>query len=84
METSSFTTEVLDRFSREITDLVFLMVQNDPTLMDKYLTLVGEKGKDVVNRSLGRAIKTRFALDNLPTREEAPHSTLIKSHQEFV
>lgn len=83
METSDFTGRVLDRFSREITDLVFLSVQNDPELMHEYLALVSQKGHDVVNRSLGRAVKARFGLENLPTREGTPRSTLIKSHREF-
>ena len=51
--------------------------------MLKYLVAVGDKGKDTVNRTLGKAIKTRFALENQPTREAVPMSTLIKSHQEF-
>lgn len=84
METNDFTKRVLDLFCREITDMVFLSVQNDPDLMHEYLALVSEKGHDVVNRSLGRAVKARFGLENLPTREDAPRSTLIKSHQEFL
>lgn len=83
MEMNEFTKHVLDRFALEITDLVFLTVQNDPELMHEYLALVGETGYEAVNRGLGKAVKARFCLDNLPTREGAPRSTLIKSHQEF-
>lgn len=83
MDLNEFVNEVLDRFSQEITDQVFLMVQDDRELMQKYLAAVSDKGKDTVNRSMGKAIKTRFALENLPMREAAPVSTLIKSHQEF-
>lgn len=84
MEVSEFTKHVLDRFALEITDLVFLSVQNEPELMHEYLALVSEKGHDVVNRGLGKAVRTRFGLENLPTREGTPRSTLIKSHQEFI
>lgn len=83
MDLNEFANEVLDRFSQEITDLVFLMVQDNHGLMQEYLAAVSDKGKGTVNRSLGKAIKTRFSLENLPMRESAPKSTLIKSHQEF-
>ena len=83
MELSEFNEEVLKRFSLEITDLVFLMIQEDRDLMQMYLAAVGNKGKGAVNRSLGKAIKARFKLDNLPTREDSPRSSLISSHQEF-
>jgi len=83
MELSEFNEIVLNSFSAEITDLVFLMIQDDRELMQLYLGVVGEKGKGAVNRSLGKAIKTRYALENLPTRETEPVSSLISSHQEF-
>jgi len=83
MELSEFNDEVLNRFSAEITDLVFLMIQDDRDMMQMYLGVVGDKGKGTVNRSLGKAIKARYSLDNLPTRENEPLSSLISSHQEF-
>ena len=83
MELSEFNEEVLGRFSREITDLVFLMVQDDRELMQMYLAMVESKGKGSVNRSLGKAIKARYSLENLPSREDEPESSLISSHQEF-
>ena len=83
MELSEFNDEVLKRFSLEITDLVFLMIQDDREMMQMYLAAVSSNGKGTVNRSLGKAIKARFKLENLPTHEARPRSSLISSHQEF-
>lgn len=83
MDTNTFITTVLNRFSQEITDEVFLMIQNDRELMHMYLTLISKNDQGSVNRSLGKAVKARYGLDNLPTREDNPRSSLIKSHQEF-
>lgn len=83
MELSEFNEEVLNQFSKEITDLVFLMIQDERELMQLYLEAVGEKGRGAVNRSLGKAIKVRYNLENLTTRESEPVSSLISSHQEF-
>lgn len=78
-----FVDEVLDQFAKDITDQVFLMIQEDRELMQKYLAAVSEHDLGTVNRAIGKAVKARFQLENLPTREEAPLSTLIKSHQEY-
>ena len=83
MALDGFIEEVLDAFSKEITDQVFLMIQDDRDLMQKYLEAVAESGRDTVNRAIGKAVKARFKLENLPTRETEPISTLIQSHQEY-
>ena len=78
-----FSDKVLDKFSKKITDQVFLSIQNDADLMHEYLRLVGEKGIDAVNQQIGKAVKNRYKLSNSDSRQEDPKSTLIKSHQEF-
>lgn len=83
MSLQSLLDEVLDRFAKEITDQVFLMIQDDRELMQKYLAAVSEHDLGSVNRAIGKAVKARFQLENLPTRETEPLSTLIKSHQEY-
>lgn len=83
MSLQSLLDEVLDRFAKDITDQVFLMIQEDRELMQKYLAAVSEHDLGSVNRAIGKAVKARFQLENLPTREESPLSTLIKSHQEY-
>jgi hypothetical protein len=80
---SDFTENVVNTFSKHITDEVFIMIQNDKKLMYEYLKMVEENGLQVVNQQIGKKIKSRFNLDNDLTRNELPKSTLIKSHQEF-
>ncbi len=83
MALKDFVDEVLDQFAEDITDQVFLMIQEDRDLMQKYLAAVSEHDLGKVNRAIGKAVKLRFKLENLPTREVEPISTLIKSHQEY-
>ena len=78
-----FTANVFNRFPQSITDQVFLLIQNDHTLMQQYLRIVEAKGLDAVNRQIGKAVKDHFNLDNAPARGESPNSTLIQSFQLF-
>lgn len=80
---SDFTENVVNTFSKRITDEVFIMIQNDKNLMYEYLKMVEENGLQVVNQHIGKKIKSRFNLENGLSRNEIPLSTLIKSHQEF-
>lgn len=69
--------------STRITDEIFLIIQSDRSLMQRYLHLVEASGAAVVNRVIGKAVKSRFALEDADTREKDPKSTLIQSHQSF-
>lgn len=82
-EIKPFTKRVFERFPGSITDQVFLLIQNDHELMHDYLRLVEDKGLDVTNRSIGKAVKHEFGLDNAPERGTSPNSTLIQSFQIF-
>jgi hypothetical protein len=77
-----FKIKVLKRFSKEITDQVFLMIENDRGLFQEYLRLVSELTLDTVNQTIGRFVKERYKLKNA-AREYKPKSKLIKSHQEY-
>ena len=46
MPIKKFADEVLSKFSKEITDQVFLSIQNDRELMHEYLRLVSKEGID--------------------------------------
>ena len=76
-----FFNDVFKEFNKDITDRIFLMIQNDPKLMKDYLKLIedNEIGRDNLNTSLGKAIKENYDLDNLDENNE-PISTLIKSY----
>jgi hypothetical protein len=79
MTTEEFAQNVVGRFSEEITDLVFLYIENDKELMHDYLRLVSEKGLDSVNMNLGMKIKEKFNVDNIG-RTGDTKSKLIQSY----
>jgi hypothetical protein len=84
MEISNFVDEVISCKNKTITDEVFLLIQNNKDLMQKYLRLVHEKGLDVVNRHIGKAVWRKYNLTPDDGRNMQPESTLISSYQEFV
>ena len=51
--------------------------------MYEYLRAVEEKGLDVVNQTIGKAVKAKYHLVNIDDREDDPSCTLIQSHQKF-
>jgi len=51
--------------------------------MQEYLDLIHKHGIYGVNPQIGKAVKKRFNLENEPSREFVPVSTLITSHQMF-
>jgi len=79
----NFFNEVFDKFSKDITNRIFLMIENDPELMDKYSSLVGDdkKIKDNLNTELGKAIKKKYNLENIKENKN-PESSLIESYTE--
>lgn len=79
MTTEEFAQKVVEKFSEEITDSVFLYIENDKELMHDYLRLVSEKDLDTVNKALGRKIKEKFGVENLD-RSNNPKSKLIQSY----
>ena len=76
----SFYHDVLESFTVEITDKVFLHIQNNPELMQRYRSLVNANSLNGVNSGLGRAVKEFFALEN-EGRENRPRSILIDSYE---
>ena len=83
MSINKFADKVLDEFSKEITDQVFLSIQNNRELMHEYLRLISTNTIDTVNQRIGKAVKDRYKLTNSDSRQDNPKSVLIKSHQEF-
>jgi len=83
MSINKFADKVLDEFSKEITDQVFLSIQNNRELKHEYLRLISTNTIDTVNQRIGKAVKDRYKLTNSDSRQDNPKSVLIKSHQEF-
>lgn len=83
MTAAEIADEAIRKFNKRITDEIFLTIQNDRYLMKEYLRAVEDKGLDHVNQTIGKAVKTKYGLNNFEEREDNPSCTLIQSHQKF-
>jgi len=82
MTLRQFQERALSQFTREITDLFFLYIENDEELMHDYLRVIGrEADLDTTNKKLGEAVKSWFRLENGEVNQE-PMSKLIESYTE--
>jgi hypothetical protein len=75
--------EAISRLNSKITDEIFLIIQNDRELMQRYLLAVEEHGRNTVNQQIGKIIKSSYQLTNAVERGHEPSCTLIQSHQIF-
>ena len=64
----------------DITDSVFIMIQNDRELFQEWIEHFQES--KTINSLIGKEVKRRFNLNNR-NRGTKPKSTLIKSFQEL-
>jgi len=71
------------QLNKRITNEIFLIIQNDRTLMQQYLRAVERVGLNTVNQTIGREVKAAYGLSNVDEREDFPSCTLIQSHQKF-
>jgi hypothetical protein len=79
---NEFKEKALTQFTREITDLFFLYIENDEELMHDYLRVIGrDVDLDTTNKKLGEAVKSWFRLENGEVNQE-PMSKLIESYTE--
>jgi hypothetical protein len=83
MNSSEIAAEAIERMNKKITNEIFLIIQNDRELMKEYLRAVESEGLEVVNRTIGKAVKKSYGLVNVDDREDNPSCTLIQSHQKF-
>ena len=83
MEPKDIAQKAIEKLNKQITNEVFLIIQNDKVLMHSYLISVENKGLDIVNRAIGMEVKKQYKLVNINDREENPSCTLIQSHQKF-
>jgi hypothetical protein len=83
MEIKDLVDEVIALKNKTITDEVFLLIQNNRGLMQKYLQLVHEKGIKTVNQHIGKMVVTKYGLNPDTGRNNEPKSTLISSYREL-
>jgi hypothetical protein len=74
-----FATDVINNFVRDITDHIFLYIQNDKGLMDKYMSLFNDNYLKDVNPIIGMKVKEILNLENNGESEQAK-SCLIKTY----
>jgi len=73
---NEYAEKVVLEFMRNITDHVFLNIQQNEELMREYQTEVNRYGLQAVNTSIGRKVKDLFNLENDGECSE-PESWLI-------
>jgi len=79
-----FKSKVVKMFCNDITDRVFLMIQNDRELMQEYLSIIEHgNSRANINSQIAKEIKKRFQLDNEEMKNKEPKSFLIQSHEKF-
>jgi len=83
MNASEIAQEAIGTLNKTITNEIFLIIQRDATLMNRYLKAVEDVGLDTVNTTIGKAVKAAYGLEDANDREVNPTCTLIKSHQKF-
>lgn len=83
MTPSEIAQEAIAKMNKRITNEIFLIIQNDRSLMHEYLLAVEESGLESVNQQIGKAVKFHYQLSNITEREDNPSCTLIQSHQKF-
>ena len=80
MNQNEYAETIVKKFIRDITDYVFLAIQNDKELMSDYQTNVNRNGLQEVNMAIGDKIKTLLNLENDDGENKNPKSHLIKSY----
>ncbi len=75
--------KAIGKMNKQITNEIFMIIQNDRELMYEYLRAVEANGLDSVNQIIGREVKTAYQLANIDDREDNPSCTLVQSHQKF-
>ena len=79
MGVNEYAKELVDDFIMDITDHLFLSIENDDQKMREYMTNVNRFGKDTVNMAIGKKITVALNLDNAD-KNLAPRSRLITEY----
>ena len=80
MEQKEYVKKVIDGFIREITDNLFLYIEQDDARMREYMTNVNRFGLDTLNIALGTEIANVLHLVSENEKNTAPKSRLIKGY----
>ena len=75
--------KAIGKMNKQITNEIFMIIQNNRELMYEYLRAVEANGLDSVNQIIGKEVKIAYQLSNIDDREDNPSCTLVQSHQKF-
>lgn len=76
----NFSTHVFEKFEKNITERIFLLIEDDRELQKEYLDLVASKGRATVNRWLGRKIKDHYGLQSQEPIKDTPKAKQIQGY----
>jgi hypothetical protein len=76
---NEYVEQVVDRFITDITDHLFLSIEQDDVLMREYILNVDRYKLDDLNRAIGKKIKEKLSLENGEVNNK-PKSRLIQSY----
>jgi len=79
MSVNEYAQQVVDNFITDITDHVFLSIEQDDNTMREYMSNVNSYGLDAVNTAIGKKVKELLDIGNDGENNE-PKSRLIKSY----
>jgi len=79
---TKFKEKVISKFTENLTDYVFQMIENDRELLSSYLHLLQSHNLKSLNMTIASEIKRCYDLDEKGINKK-PKSKLIQSHQTF-
>ena len=79
MSANEYAEQVVNDFITDITDYIFLSIEQDDEKMRNFMTNVNRFNLDTVNKAIGLKIKERLNLEN-DGENQKPKSRLIKSY----
>jgi len=79
MNADTYAEKVVRDFITDITDYVFLAIEQNDELMREYMSNVNSNGLTAVNTSIGRTVKELLNLDN-DEEVKARKSRLIETY----
>jgi len=79
MSVSEYANQIVEKFIENITDNVFLFIEQNKDLKLEYDSNVKLYGKNAVNTSIGKNVKKLLSLGNT-NKNKNPKGTSIKSY----
>jgi len=79
MNPNEYAEEIVNEFVREITDNLFLFIEQDEERMRKYMTNANRFELDALNKAIGLKIKEMLDLENTDISRK-PKSKLLKTY----